>query len=144
MIALPGYDVIDHSKLDTEGKIANLPVTINLRRRHLESAVLSGANLRKADFTGAWLQGVRLNLADLRESKFDCGAPSESAPARECVQLQDSFLPGARLQGASLEGANLQGANLSFAQLQGASLLKRPASDRQELAPVVWTDFRER
>jgi len=39
-LVLPGLDVIDHTKLDTEAKVVALPVTASLRARHLEGAVL--------------------------------------------------------------------------------------------------------
>src|SRR5258708_205528 len=117
-LMLPDFDVIDHTKYDSEEKIANLETTVSLRVRHLEGAVLIGAKLRKADFTGAWLQGARLDDADLREAKFDC-----ADTWRECAQLQGASFQGAQLLGVSLVRAELQGEVLAGAQLQGAKLL---------------------
>jgi uncharacterized protein YjbI with pentapeptide repeats len=124
VLIVPSIDVIDHAKFDNENKLANLPVTISLRLRHLEGAILSGAKLRKADFTGAWLTGVQLDAADLREAKFECGDNFRiEANLRECAQLKGALLRGAQLQGASLFNAELQGADLRGANLDGAQLL---------------------
>jgi len=67
VIVLPEIDVIDHVKFDTESKISNISVTLSLHQRHLEGAILIGAKLRKADFSGVQLQGAKLDGADLRE-----------------------------------------------------------------------------
>ncbi len=144
-LVLPGIDVIDYVKLDSEAKISALPLTVSLRGRHLEGAVLLGANLRKADFTGVQLTGAVLVDADLRVARFECadtgsqqtrsekkcadlrgaslyGAQLQGAVLKE-VQLQGTSLYGAQLQGALLHGAQLQGASLAGTELQGASLL---------------------
>jgi uncharacterized protein YjbI with pentapeptide repeats len=118
-IVLPGIDVIDHAKFDTEAKIASVSETLSLRDRRLEGAVLIAARLRKVDFTGAHLSGALLNGADLRDAKFDCDIREDQ---RICTQLQDAILDNAQLQGASLNGAQLHGASLTSAQLQGATL----------------------
>jgi uncharacterized protein YjbI with pentapeptide repeats len=115
-LVLPGLDVIDRVKFDSEAKSAALPESVSLRARHLEGAVLIGANLRKADFTAARLQGAALERADLRGATFECYR------ADRCPQLQGASLKGAQLQGTSLRFARLQGASLESAQLQGASL----------------------
>ncbi|HEY8005300.1 MAG TPA: pentapeptide repeat-containing protein [Methylocella sp.] len=120
-LVLPGFDVIDHTKFDSEAKIEALPETISLRARHLEGAVLIGAKLRKADFTSARLQGARLDGSDLRNARFECDDRGSAEP--QCAQLQGASLNGAQLQGASLDGAQLQDARLlDGVQLQGASL----------------------
>ena len=119
-LVLPGFDVIDHTKFDSEAKIEALPETVSLRARHLEGAVLIGARLRNADFTAAQLQGAQLDHSDLRGAKFECPAPSSLL--EQCTQLRDASLYNAQLQGASLEGALLAVALLDYAQLQGASL----------------------
>ena len=120
-LVLPGFDVIDHTKFDTEAKIEALPETISLRARHLEGAVLIGAKLRKADFTSAQLQGAQLDGSDLRNAKFECDDRGSAEP--QCAQLQGASFNGAQLQGASLDGAQLQDARLlDGVQLQGASL----------------------
>jgi uncharacterized protein YjbI with pentapeptide repeats len=126
-IVLPEFDVIDHSQLDTDVKIAAVPTTASFRARHLEGAVLIRAVLRKADFTAAHLEGAQLDSADLRDAKFECARPflfesSQAISAEDCTQLQGASLGRAQLQGASLDFAQLQGASLRGAQLQGASL----------------------
>jgi hypothetical protein len=66
-LVLPGFDAIDHTKFDSEAKIESLAATVSLRTRHLEGAVLTGASLRKADFTAAQLQGAQFDQSDLIE-----------------------------------------------------------------------------
>jgi uncharacterized protein YjbI with pentapeptide repeats len=109
-LVLPGLDVIDHTKLDSEQKIAALHETVAIRARHLERAVLIGAGLRKVDFTSSNLSGALLFLSDLRAANLSAAG------------LQGAKLYGAQLQGASLNGAQLQGASLDEVQLQGATL----------------------
>jgi uncharacterized protein YjbI with pentapeptide repeats len=138
-LVLPWIDVIDHAKFDTEIKISNAPLTVSLRGRRLEGAVLPVANLRKVDFTGAQLDNALLSRADLRGARFHCastglrmGLSNKKGFAFKCVslrgaaldfaQLQGTLLVGAQLQGASFEEAQLQGASLDRAHLQGASL----------------------
>lgn len=128
-LVVPGIDVIDHAKFDSEAKIAALPVTVSLRGRHLEGAVLMGAHLRKADFTGAFLKEAELYHADLRETNFGCDSVEDDD---QCADLRGADLEGAQLEGASLYGAHVEGAdleevhfegaNLNEAELQGASL----------------------
>lgn len=124
-LVLPGIDVINQARFDTEAKIAATSETLSLRGRHLERAVLLDARMRKVDFTAAHLQGALLSGADLREAKFGCdqGVASfgpESFP--RCAQLQGAALRGAQLQGTSFDRAQLQGAQLGRARLDGASL----------------------
>jgi uncharacterized protein YjbI with pentapeptide repeats len=129
-LVLPGLDVIDHMKFDNEVKIAALPVTASLRARHLENAVLIGAELRKADFAGSYLNGANLDEADLRSANLNDteirGASLRYAHFQDAslyeAQLQGADLTGAQLQGAFLQLAKLQGAFLFWAQLQGANL----------------------
>lgn len=109
-LVLPGFDITDQPKFDSDQKIENVPYTASLRGRHLESAVLCGANLRKVDFTGATLGGAFLNRARLQGALLD-GA-----------NLQDARFHFAALQGASITGAELQRAHFGDAQLQGADL----------------------
>jgi Pentapeptide repeats (8 copies) len=73
-------------------------------------AVLSGANLRDADLSGANLSG-----ADLRDAVLS-GANLSGA------DLRDADLSGANLSGANLRDADLSGANLRDAVLSGANL----------------------
>jgi hypothetical protein len=102
-LVLPGFNLFDALKIEDPKKLAWKEHFFDFRGRHLEQAVLNGADL-KADLTGAQLQGASLDMA----------------------QLQGASLDGAQLQGASLESAQLQGASLSGAELQGASLDAAP------------------
>jgi uncharacterized protein YjbI with pentapeptide repeats len=120
-LVLPNLDVIDHTKFDTEAKIAALPQTLSLRGRHLEGAVFVLANLRKVDFTAARLRDANLSVADLRNAKFGC-APA--ATLLGCSDLRGAVFFGANLQGVSLDEAQLTRAVLPRAQMQGASLRK--------------------
>jgi uncharacterized protein YjbI with pentapeptide repeats len=131
-LVLPGLDVIDRAKFDTEAKIAALTETLSLRGRRLEGAVLIEARLRKVDFTAARLQGASLDEADLRGARFACAGNKldweRNGPitgfdvAKHCTQLQGAQLRWTRMEGAILDGAQLQGALLDFAQLLGASI----------------------
>jgi uncharacterized protein YjbI with pentapeptide repeats len=122
-LVLPGLDVIDHTKLDTESKIAALPETASLRTRHLEGVVLIGAGLRKVDFTGAHLEDAGLSKTDLRDAKLD-GAHLEGASVDDFAQLQGASFREAHLERASLNYAHLERASLYHAHLEGASLFR--------------------
>jgi uncharacterized protein YjbI with pentapeptide repeats len=127
ILVLPGLDIIDHTRLDSDAKIDALRVTVSLRGRDLRRAVLTGAVLRKASFTAADLREARLEGADLRGARFGCATWRErcailTAASLDNAKLEDASLDWARLQGASLNGASLQGASLNDANLQGASL----------------------
>jgi uncharacterized protein YjbI with pentapeptide repeats len=119
---LPGLDVIEHTKFDTEAKIAALPESISLRERNLEGAVLIGANLRSANFTAATLTGASLDDADLRDAKFDCTQSAKGGGQEKCTLADAAFFAGARLQGASLGKAIMNDTRFTRAQLQGATL----------------------
>jgi hypothetical protein len=116
-LVLPGIDVIDHAKFNSEEKIAVLRETLSLRGRRLEGAVLIGSGLRKVDLTGARLTVANLESADLRDAKISCAERE-----RDCAQLQGAYLDNAHLQGADLREAELQGASLAGADLLGAQL----------------------
>ncbi|MBR0813475.1 pentapeptide repeat-containing protein [Bradyrhizobium diazoefficiens] len=113
--------------------------SLSLRGRNLQRAVLFAAQIPKADFTGARMQEVLLDGADLRGARFGCGKGnllaiggffySSSLPdvkdrfdGEDCTQLQNASLRNARLQDAVLDGAELQGADLHGALLHGASM----------------------
>jgi len=120
-LVLPGLDLRDNPKFDSDAKIASLPHTVVLRGRRLNGAVFSGANLQKADLAGAqlqgaWLRGVSLAEATLHNTRLD-GADLTLA------NLQSSDLKNTSLVGASLFGANLQGANIADANFTAAMLL---------------------
>jgi uncharacterized protein YjbI with pentapeptide repeats len=144
-LVLPGIDVIDHSKYDSDEKIANMPSPILLRARHLEGAILTGATLRKVDFTGAWMQGASLSRSDVREAKFECDAVGQSGQNDRifrCAQLQGASFVGSRLQAASFDGAQLDGALFYQASLQASSFVKAElngaALDRAELQAATF------
>ena len=120
-LVLPNLDVIDHTKFDTEAKIAALPQTLSLRGRHLEGAVFALADLRKVDFTAARLRDAFLSGADLRNTKFGC---ARAGTQLECSDLRGAVFFEANLQGVSLDGAQLTRAVLPRAQMQGVSLRK--------------------
>lgn len=120
-LVLPNIDLIDHTKFDTEAKIAALPQTLSLRGRHLEGAVFVLADLRKVDFTAARLRDAFLSFADLRNSKFGC---TPAGTRSECPDLRGATLFGANLQGVSLDRAQLTRAILPRAEMQGVSLRK--------------------
>jgi uncharacterized protein YjbI with pentapeptide repeats len=136
-LVLPGFDVMDQAKFDTEQKIENVSHTASLRGRYLEGAVLCGANLRKVDFTGARLRGALLNDArlqgallddaNLQDAKLNKASLQGASLAR--AELQRAELNSASLQGAWLNNAELQGALFNSAGLQGASLINSKLHD---------------
>ena len=119
---------------------ANPGEVLSLRGRRLEGAVLTKARLRGVDFTGARMQRVSLDSADLRGAIFECGYArltaitdyatlkdessllKKTSGAEDCTLLQGALLRGAKLQGAVLDRAFLHGANLSGAQMHGVSM----------------------
>jgi uncharacterized protein YjbI with pentapeptide repeats len=139
-LVLTDQSFVDPDELD------NVEISRSLRGRDLRHAVLNRADLRKADFTGAMLNGASFLMSKLQNARFGCanrGTNTDTEtddkesqggqwPDDGCTwlqdadlpfaQLQDAFLPGARLQGADLTKAQLQDAYLSGAQLQGAKL----------------------
>lgn len=118
-LVVPGVDVLDHEKFDSEDKIAALPMTVSLRARHLEGAVLIGANLRKVDFTAAVLRGADLSAADVREANFGCDRFGQDA---SCSDLRGANLSSGNFNGATFEKAYLQGAIIDYASFEGALL----------------------
>ena len=126
-LVLPDLDIKEHTKFDKNEKIALRSVTIRLRERHFEEAVLIGANLSKVDFTGAQLGGALLDDANLQEARFECTSKlSGCADLRHAslarAKLQNAVLERAQIEGASFEEAELHGAQLYYARLQGANL----------------------
>ena len=104
------------------------------RGRNLTAAVLSRADLRKADFTGALLRGAVLDAAKLEKSIFGCARTGKEPPdptlwhafhmlplGSGCARLEGATLDGAQLQGAVFDRARIQRASFRSAQLQGAS-----------------------
>jgi hypothetical protein len=76
-----------------------------LQGLHLEKANLARANFNATDVRNAVLLGIDFSDADLRSANF-----------------RDSKLHGASLRGASLDDADFTGADISGADLSGASL----------------------
>jgi uncharacterized protein YjbI with pentapeptide repeats len=82
----------------------------NLREAGLHRANLASANLARADLSGADLSGANLSEGYLS------GADLSGA------NLSEGYLSGANLSGANLMGANLAGADLTGANLRRANL----------------------
>ncbi len=128
-LVLPSLDVTDSLKLNTEEKIAAVAETISLRGRHLEGAVLIGANLRKADLTATHLQGAWLDGADLRGARLGCATSISQEAARDrtpdverCTRLEGASLKNMDLKGQSFAQLYLDGASFDQSDLRGASL----------------------
>lgn len=129
-LMLPWFDVVQAAKIDDPKKLSSVKHTLSLRGRHLENAILVGADLRKADLKAAQLQGANFFAAQLQDADLQMaqlqGANLSTASlhgASLCfAKLQGASLVYANLQGAPLYGAQLQGASLNGAQLQGVSL----------------------
>jgi uncharacterized protein YjbI with pentapeptide repeats len=127
--------LIDQSFVDPD-KLDNIEVSRSFRGRDLSHAVFNRADLRKADFTGAMLNGALFFSSNLQEANFGCALrgtntdtetdSKESAgrrwPDDGCTWLQNADLTKAQLQRAWLVAAKLQGASLGLALLQGALL----------------------
>ena len=141
----------DQVLVDSE-KTSKFPdqVSISLRGRDLQSAILERSDLRNADFTGANLSYAKLDNAVLKGARFDCAANGRpgsglqfqedsnrlirryaSLPVHQpvwpedgCSWLQSASLHQAQMQGASLRSARLYGAVLDYAELQGANMLQ--------------------
>lgn len=81
---------------------------------------MTGANVREADLSGAFMDKSIFNGADLREANL-AGADLEGAVMRVC-NLREANLTGANLTNAILVGADLREAILTGAILTGADL----------------------
>jgi uncharacterized protein YjbI with pentapeptide repeats len=121
----------DQSFVADPDKLDKVDVSHRFRGRDLRLAVLDRADLRKADFTGAILNGAWFKSAKLQSALFGCARTGnleqkkeqmDSSPVFGCTSLQGADLGWAQLQGANLDSAELQGADFSSAQLQGADL----------------------
>ena len=87
-----------------------------------ERADLYGANLCRANLSGADLYGANLSGANLSGANL-CRANLSGA------DLSETDLCRADLSGADLSGANLSGANLCRANLSGANLRRADITD---------------
>ena len=99
-IILPGINVIDHTKFDSDDELLALPESISLRGRDLRGAVFIQSKLRKADFTAAKLQGAKFDEANIRDAKFECGEQG----ANNRVRLQGAVFFQAQLRGPRFVG----------------------------------------
>ena len=89
----------------------------DLSRANLYGADLSGADLSRANLSGANLSGANLSRANL-SGAYLSGANLSGAKLSG-AKLSGAYLSGAYLNGANLNGANLNGANLSGIVLSG-------------------------
>ncbi len=129
-LILPDQQFAAAEKLPTLSSDARM--SLSMRGRDLNGAILDRAELREVDFTGSQLEGASMQGAILTRARFDCGDGATHFVDRRCTNLKGAVLDfahlqaasfvGAHLQGASMIRAELQGANLSRAQLQGAAL----------------------
>ena len=77
-------------------------------------------NWARCDKNGAWLKGVDLTNALLREARFN--AANLSQANLSYANLTQADLSFAKLEQTKLVGANLNSANLSYAELRDADL----------------------
>jgi uncharacterized protein YjbI with pentapeptide repeats len=85
---------------------------------HCQGCDLSGADLSKAELSGAGLTGANLSNADLRRTIL-LGATLDDANLKD-ADLRGAYLDDARFGGADLTGAKLGGARLGGADLSAA------------------------
>jgi uncharacterized protein YjbI with pentapeptide repeats len=116
--------VTNQSFVDPD-KLDKVEVSRSFRGRDLRRAVLNGADLRKADFTGAIMIGVEAVDAKLQDARFGCAfskVGDGDTLYLACADLQGANLGFANLEGADFRNADLRGADLEYAGLQGAQL----------------------
>ena len=105
---------------------------------------LSHADLRRANLTGAQLQGALLYHSRLQRATL-LDADLQGAQLI-LADLEDAALAGAQLQGADLTRANLRDADLRDANLRGADLseveLGGARANRRTLWPESWSRAR--
>jgi uncharacterized protein YjbI with pentapeptide repeats len=126
-LVLSGFDAPAAAGLADQKALETARTSLTLRGRHLEGAVLIGADFRKVDLTGAYLDEARLDRADLQGAFLD-DAWLRRATLVE-ASLRGALMKLARLQEARLDRAELQGAALVSAQLQGATLREAQLQD---------------
>jgi uncharacterized protein YjbI with pentapeptide repeats len=141
-LILPNIDLVERTGPDGRGGTKVGIAAISFRGRHLEGAVFLDAQLPKADFIAANLRDAVLSGADLREAQFNCGTESRSSDATsmvysDCATLDGASFIRANLQGASFDRANLRGAYLDEALMQGASLVDA----KSEGASLRWANL---
>jgi uncharacterized protein YjbI with pentapeptide repeats len=97
----------------------------NFRGLNLSYQILGAVDLMRADFSGAKLDHIVLegaNLTRVNFSKADLSGANLRRAELIWANLQGANLRGANLRGADLSGADLGGADLSGADLGGAIL----------------------
>ncbi|MFN8447432.1 MAG: pentapeptide repeat-containing protein [Anaerolineae bacterium] len=92
----------------------------NFSGRNLKDAILKGANLRGANFSGANLVNVDMEGADCEDANFS-GANLKDTNLPH-VNFGNANLTGANFKNAHLEGANLAGAKIAGANFKDANL----------------------
>jgi uncharacterized protein YjbI with pentapeptide repeats len=85
----------------------------------LDKCVLSEADLREVDFSGAFMGNPIMNDADLRGAIFG-GTEETDMWSLKGANLEGVDLSGLDLRRSEFEGANLRAANLGGADLRGA------------------------
>ena len=134
--------------------VVSLPLTITGARaydqqalgklmndNHCEGCDLSGADLSKAELSGAGLTGANLSNADLRRTIL-LGATLNDANLKG-ADLRGAYLDDARFGGADLTGAKLGNAKLGGADLSAAIGLTQ-AQLNQACADSAGEPFRTR
>jgi uncharacterized protein YjbI with pentapeptide repeats len=84
--------------------------------------VLARTDLRKADFTAAFLVGAKLDKAKLQNARFGCAVGTVGENGIHCSNLALVSLQSAQLQGAKFVQVEMRGADLAYAELQGATM----------------------
>jgi uncharacterized protein YjbI with pentapeptide repeats len=130
-LVLPGLDAVDRGKYEGDhARMVLLAPSVSMRARRLERAILAGADLRKADFTGALLTDAVLDAANLEYAIFDDtrmagarlgGAKLNRASMRR-TQLQGAELGGTQMRAVQAEAADMRGAFLNMADLALSNL----------------------
>ncbi|MGA7545221.1 MAG: pentapeptide repeat-containing protein [Methyloceanibacter sp.] len=111
-------------------------VSVVLRERNLQFALLSRSDLHRGDLTWADLRGAQMWRTRMDKGKLN-DTKLHGAFLRE-AQLQGANLSSAQLQGADLSNAQLQGADLSYAQLQGVDLKDAQLQGADLASAEVW------
>lgn len=87
----------------------------------LEGASLSEARMEGANLRGAWMEGANLSRARLEGANLIV-ARMEGATLRE-ARMDGADLSRARMEGADLNWVRMEGADLSWVRMEGADLI---------------------
>ena len=159
---LNGTNFRDAIMVDANFKNANLERADFTGNDNLLQSSFAGANLQRAQLSGADFRGVILVNADLRfatirDAKLD-SAQLGGADLRDLVfsgvslrgaDLRNADLSGANLIGVDLTGANLTGANLTNTTIDAATALNLPTTvkgkpkvvgraESSDLHQIIW------